>query len=391
MKKMTFIGLIWLTLLACQSQTKSYKIKGHIEGAGNGKAILIKNNGETQNTNGDTVKLRNGNFTFTGIVDEPIHAMINICPDNEKSAFINIIMENSLITISSNWDDVVDQYGYRHIPNCEVTGSLNDKVYREFNHTYEKLLQSPKFKEHAAALKKREELHKNGDKEVFYKYQEETESLCREIKLETEKRQKELIIQNHTVESAASCLFILQNDMEFPELEEIFNSLAPNVQNSSLAKPIKKEITAKRRIQPGQLAPDFTLETPDGAKLSLSDLRGKYVILDFWASWCRPCRASFPEMKKLYAEYKKKNVEILGITNDSQKADWLKALEEDQLPWLQVTDNFSSPNRAGKVATLYVVPYLPTLMLIDPDGKIVGKAKDKHELKEWLDARLAKK
>ena len=115
------------------------------------------------------------------------------------------------------------------------------------------------------------------------------------------------------------------------------------------------------------------------------------MILDFWASWCSTCRASFPEMKKLYAEYHKKGVEILGITNDSRKADWLKALEEDNLPWLQVIDEYPIRNTPAKVATLYAIPYLPTLMLIDPDGKIVGKAKDKHELKTWLDERLANK
>ena len=70
---------------------------------------------------------------------------------------------------------------------------------------------------------------------------------------------------------------------------------------------------------------------------------------------------------------------------------FLKALEEDQLPWLQVIDEFPIPHTPAKVATLYAIPYLPTLMLIDPDGKIVGKAKDKHELKTWLDERLAKK
>ena len=174
-------------------------------------------------------------------------------------------------------------------------------------------------------------------------------------------------------------------------MEQVFKALSPKVQNSSFAKDVREEIAARIRVQPGMPAPDFTLETPDGTKLSLSDLRGKYVILDFWASWCRPCRASFPEMKKLYAEYHKKGVEILGVTNDSRKNDWLKALEEDQLPWLQVIDEFPIPHTPAKVATLYAIPYLPTLMLIAPDGKIVGKAKDKHELKTWLDERLAKK
>mgnify|MGYP002241715363 CR=1 FL=1 len=148
----------------------------------------------------------------------------------------------------------------------------------------------------------------------------------------------------------------------------------------------------KERLAEGKVAPEFSYPTPDGNKnLGPQDFKGKILVLDFWASWCRPCRASFPEMKKLYAEYHKKGVEILGITNDSRKADWLKALEEDNLPWLQVIDEYPIRNTPAKVATLYAIPYLPTLMLIDPDGKIVGKAKDKHELKTWLDERLANK
>lgn len=252
-------------------------------------------------------------------------------------------------------------------------------------------MQEPRFKEYAEVQTKLNELHNGEDKEAFYKYQAETEAITEEFSNEVRKQQKELILKNDTIEAVAYYLNFLQNDMELAELEQVFKALSPKVQNSSFAKDVRVEIAARIRVQPGMPAPDFTLETPDGTKLSLSDLRGKYVILDFWASWCRPCRASFPEMKKLYAEYHKKGVEILGVTNDSRKNDWLKALEEDQLPWLQVIDEFPIPHTPAKVATLYAIPYLPTLMLIAPDGKIVGKAKDKHELKTWLDERLAKK
>ena len=135
---------------------------------------------------------------------------------------------------------------------------------------------------------------------------------------------------------------------------------------------VREELAARKRVQPGMPAPDFTLQTPDGGTLSLSDLRGKYVILDFWASWCAPCRAAFPAMKEIYAQYKDKGLEILGISNDSRREDWLRALEQDQLPWKQVIDEFPEEYAPALAATQYAVPYLPTLILIDPDGKIVG-------------------
>ena len=391
MNKMTFIGLIGLTVVACQSNTEGYQIKGNIEGAGNGVAILTLPVGREEPTTGDTVKMKNGVFTFTGKLEAPSWISIQVCPDKEQPASLAFIGENNPLTLAGKWADVIDQYGYRNIPNVQVTGSLNEKVFQKISNIRQKLMQEPRFKEYAKVQAKLNELRNGEDKEAFYKYQAETEAITEQFNNEVQKQQKELILKNDTVESVAYYLNFLQNNMELAELEQVFNALSPKVQNSSFAEDVREEIAARIRVQPGMPAPDFTLETPDGTKLSLSDLRGKYVILDFWASWCRPCRASFPEMKKLYAEYHKKGVEILGITNDSRKDNWLKALEEDQLPWLQVIDEFPIRNRPAKIATLYAIPYLPTLMLIDPDGKIVGKAKDKHELKAWLDERLAKK
>lgn len=388
---MTFIGLIGLTLFACQTNKDGYSIKGNIEGAGDGTAIMTIPTGREKVKTGDTVKMKNGSFTFTGKLQEPSSVTIHVCPENQQPAALGLIAENARITLSGKWADVEERYGYRSVKNVNVEGSLNDKVYREIGDVWLNLQKEPQFKEYVDVQAKLNELRKSEDMEAYYKYEEETEEIAEQFKREVRKRQKDLILKNSTVESVVSQLRFLQNDMELAELESIFNALAPNVQNSKFAKDVKEEIDGRRRVQPGMPAPDFTLETPDGSKLSLSDLRGKYVILDFWASWCRPCRASFPEMKKLYAEYKNRNVEILGITNDSRKADWLKALEEDKLPWLQVIDEFPIPHTPAKVATLYAIPYLPTLMLIGPDGKIVGKAKDKHELKTWLDERLGKK
>ena len=176
--------------------------------------------------------------------------------------------------------------------------------------------------------------------------------------------------------------------MPLEELKEVLSVLDPKVQNSPMAAAVREEIAIRERVRPGQPAPDFSLETPDGSRLALSDLRGKYVLLDFWASWCRPCRASFPEMKKIYARFKDKGFEILGVTNDSRREDWLKALEQDQLPWKQVIDEFPEPYKPARVITMYAAPYLPTLILIGPDGKIIGQAKDKHQLVEWLEERL---
>lgn len=101
-----------------------------------------------------------------------------------------------------------------------------------------------------------------------------------------------------------------------------------------------------------------------------------------------PLPGFVPRNEKIYARFKDKGFEILGVTNDSRREDWLKALEQDQLPWKQVIDEFPEPYKPARVITMYAAPYLPTLILIGPDGKIIGQAKDKHQLVEWLEERL---
>lgn len=387
MKKYIFIGLIGLIAAAYTPKPDGYKIKTVISGAGNGIAILSLPKGFDEAVSGDTAKMKNGGFTFSGKLKSPAFVRIQVCPEGEEPASIGFIAENNPISVKGAWTDVVDEHGYRSIGKVVVEGSKNHEVYEKIGNVFQELLKAPENKEYAEVSKKLEQLHST-DPDAFYKLQDETEELSEKFSAGVRARQLQLIRENKNIESAAYYLRHLSDALPLTELEQEFNALTPGVRNSPFAQEVKEEIAARQRVQPGQPAPDFNLATPDGSRLSLSDLRGKYVLLDFWASWCRPCRASFPEMKKIYEKYKDKGVEILGITNDSQPEKWLAALEQDQLPWKQVIDEFPIKYKPAKVATLYAIPYLPTLILIDPKGVIVGQAKDKHQLVEWLEERL---
>ena len=372
MNKMTFIGWIGLTALACQSNTEGYQIKGNIEGAGNGIAIMTLPVGREEPTTGDTVKMKNGVFTFTGKLEAPSWVSIQVCPDKEKPASCGFIGENNTITLAGKWTDVLDQYGYRSIPNVNVTGSLNEKIYQEISNVREKLMQEPRFKEYAEVQTKLNELHNGEDKEAFYKYQAETEAITEEFSNEVRKQQKELILKNDTIEAVAYYLNFLQNDMELAELEQVFKALSPKVQNSSFAKDVRVEIAARIRVQPGMPAPDFTLETPDGTKLSLSDLRGKYVILDFWASWCVPCRKSHPHLIQINQKYKGENFVLLGIASDRKDEVIKKAAQEDKIDWPQM-NIYEKRDQQKQLNEMYDISAIPTKILIDPEGKIVVK------------------
>jgi peroxiredoxin len=121
----------------------------------------------------------------------------------------------------------------------------------------------------------------------------------------------------------------------------------------------------------GDMAPSFTLNDINGKPVSLADLKGKVVLIDFWASWCEPCRAESPNLKTQYKLYKDKGFEILSISVDTDRKSWLKAITDDGLPWLQASDlkGFNS-----ETVKLYGIGGIPSFFLIDRDGKIIANA-----------------
>jgi peroxiredoxin len=137
-----------------------------------------------------------------------------------------------------------------------------------------------------------------------------------------------------------------------------------------LAGQIQQQIRQLTQFEEGRVAPDFTQLTPEGEELSLSDLRGKYVLIDFWASWCGPCRRENPNVVRMYKTYKEKGFEILGVSLDRDKARWLAAIEKDQLTWQHVSDLKGWSNA---VAQQYSIRSIPRTILLDPEGRIIAK------------------
>ena len=132
----------------------------------------------------------------------------------------------------------------------------------------------------------------------------------------------------------------------------------------------------------GKTAPDFEAEAPDGTMHRLSEYTGhsQYVLIDFWASWCGPCIASFPFMKEIYATYKDRGLVFLGVSCDKNREAWLKALEKHQLPWTALRN----PARKGDACDLYGITGIPAVILIDPDGKVISTDLEGMELKAKL-------
>jgi len=186
--------------------------------------------------------------------------------------------------------------------------------------------------------------------------------------------------------ASASCLWVLADRIPFERLDRLYAALSPDVRATSLMQRLGVKIEGKRRSLAGKPAADFDAPDTSGRRVRLSEFRGRYVLLDFWASWCVPCRQENPGLKALYATYRDKGLEIIGISVDEDGKRWRKAIVEDALPWLHVSD-LKVPS---SLANLFGVQPIPDNFLIDPKGVIVAKGIHGRELEETLAKYLGK-
>lgn len=169
--------------------------------------------------------------------------------------------------------------------------------------------------------------------------------------------------------------------------EELFFHLADVYQkefpDSKLIAALKERVNKLAQYKIGANMPEIELPNPQNQKIKLSSLKGKYVLVDFWASWCTPCRAENPNVKKLYQQYKSKGFEVFGVSIDQKRDEWLKAIQEDQITWLQVLDQNSA------IAQQFNIRAIPATFLIDKNGVIIAKNLRGERLEEKL-AQLMK-
>lgn len=198
---------------------------------------------------------------------------------------------------------------------------------------------------------------------------------------QTKETKEELIAQVKANPSSVETLKTIQRvggyDPDYKELRELFKGLDKSVRRSAQGKQFDYYLKRLENSSVGKKAPAITQLTPEGEPFSLSDLRGKYVLIEFWASWCPDCRRENPNLVKTYTEFKDKNFEILGVSFDRKLEDWVAAIEKDKLTWKHISDLQSWQNAAG---TLYGVRAIPQNILVDPEGIIVARNLHGEEL-----------
>jgi len=380
------IAVLLMNASCTPSGQKSFSIKGTIKGVDSGTVLLRKFNEADRTTKTlDSVVVHQGHFELTGKLESPEMLTLIARPGNWGT---NIFVENSEIVLDADTSGA-EHYDYTpyggdkgaNLKNVKISGSGNQDIYDRFENDPEQL----HFKKAFAEMNKQYEAEKNP--ELKEKMRSKFDSVGK-LSSAWQIKWIHAFLQKDSGSSAGAYIFNnyyrSNTSMPLTDMDALLRKFTGDAKKSVYYTNLIKEANLRRALLPGKPAPDFTLLKRDSTSFTLSSTRGKYIMLDFWASWCKPCREAIPHWKEVYAKYKDKGFEIISISDDSRKADWIKAMDQEKMPWTQVVDEFPVKNMPARVGTLYQTHFIPFYVLLDKEGKILvysGNEKD-------IDAKL---
>lgn len=346
MKKITLLQLVMDALFSAQAQQK-FTIKGKLSQVQEGKAILHYSKGDLSIY--DSAIIKKGVFQFKGQVTGTQKAFLLLRSSGNIPDYQQFFLEGGTFTVT----------GSNSMKEAVISG---DKTQSE----YGVLLAQEK-----PLTDKEIEIGKQYQNEKEEAVQKELASQYNEI----EKRKKDVedaFIHSHA-DSYLSLELVRERGAIIDDVntfELLFNALSDRLRNGEGGKVLGEKIAIVKRTAIGQPAIDFTQNNTEGKPVTLFSFKGKYVLLDFWASWCGPCRAENPNVLKAWNRFKDKNFEVLAVSLDDNRDRWLKAIKDDGMPWTQVSDLQGTKNA---VAVTYAIQAIPQNLLIGPDGKIIAK------------------
>lgn len=349
-KIIALLILISAIIVSCSAPEASNKmtLNGSIKEAYSGNVELLKR------ADGDWVKLdsavvENGTFLMSAEISFPEMFYIGIEGQNRYTAFF---AEPGEITVNTSLED------YK---NPEVIGSESHTEYAAFNEKMQ--LFNDMYSDLNTQYKEAKDA---GDDTKVEALELEYESIDAQM--------KQFILDNalSNPKSVVAAYTVNRNAYYFDEtdLEPVVNNFDPAIQESTYVKSLTHRVETLKRVAIGQPAVDFTMDNMEGEPVALSSLYGSYLLVDFWASWCGPCRRENPNVVAAYEAFHDKGFDILGVSFDRNKDKWIEAVEKDMLTWHQVSDLAYWGNAAGK---LYGINSIPANILLDPEGTIIAK------------------
>ena len=352
MKKILIASLIGIVMAACNSKPEGFEINGTIEGTiANGTSVYLrKTNDMNKIVDVDTTSFYDGKFKFAG-KQEGLE-MYYIFLEHESQS-IPIVLENINLSVKAHKDSLF---------YAKVTGSYQNEVFGNFFEESRKLAAKAQtmnrdMRDAAAA---QDTAVMNSLRDEYFDLQQE----AKDLEVSFIKENPDALISALLINKA-----LATKSLPMEEIKELYEGLAPEIKATENGRDIRVKLAKDAKTAIGSKAPNFSAPTPGGEELALNDVLGKATILDFWAAWCKPCRAENPNIVKLYDKYKEQGLSIMGVSLDRRAEDWKKAIADDGLEWHQV----SNVRYFDEIAELYNVSAIPATFILDEQGIIVAK------------------
>jgi thiol-disulfide isomerase/thioredoxin len=352
---------------AC-SQGKGFIVKGHLEGmAGNQLFLLSSNDNDDKKGPKKFTVDNNGDFELKDTVSSAGMAEYSLMDPSGITLFKGGAMMGTSATFYAQNGDVIKVSGSKQdFAAAEFSGNKSNAENMELQHQLKDVyVQEKVIWDQVGVLMKQHSPANRPKIDSLQNLADPFEASARQIKIDFIRKHPDALV-------SAKAMSQISKSMNVEDAKTLFATLTKEVQESSSGKTVQEMIgldVAEKNTDAGKPAPDFIKQTKDGKKFKLSDYKGKYVLLDFWGSWCGACRASHPHLKQIYEKYNKDGLVVVGIAYErtQDKTAWIKAIKQDGLPWTQILNDEGTLN----VVDLYGVQAFPTKVLIDKEGNVV--------------------